>query len=123
MLLSVIIPAYNDGKYISKALKSVYDQSFTDFEVIIINDGSTDNTAKICEKWVRKFNNIKMINQKNKGSSIARQTGIITAEGDYCLFLDAGYRTRIPASRMLRTAYRGFVLDPGIHMRCRNSKK
>lgn len=89
MLLSVIIPSYNDGKYLSKALRSVYDQSFTDFEVIIINDGSTDNTDQICKRWVHKYSNIKLINQDNKGSSIARQTGIVTAEGDYCLFLDA----------------------------------
>lgn len=89
MLLSIIIPAYNDGKYLKKSLQSVYQQSFQDFEVIIINDGSTDKTEAHCNRWKKLHGNIHLINQENQGSSVARRNGILAANGKYCIFLDA----------------------------------
>jgi glycosyltransferase involved in cell wall biosynthesis len=88
--ISVIIPAYNVEKYIEKTLKSLIDQTFKDFEAIIINDGSTDNTEKIIKEVLQdtKFQ-WKLINQENQGVSVARNRGIIESKGEYICFLDA----------------------------------
>lgn len=87
--ISVIIPAYNVEKYIEKTLKSLIDQTFKDFEAIIINDGSTDNTEKIIKEVLQdtKFQ-WKLINQENQGVSVARNRGIIESKGEYICFLD-----------------------------------
>lgn len=89
MKLSIIIPAYNAEKYIDKAVHSVVKQSFHDYELIIVNDGSTDGTRQICERWQAQEDTIKLINQENSGSSIARKKGVFSAQGEYCTFLDA----------------------------------
>jgi len=88
--ISVIIPAYNVEKYVEKTLRSLIDQTFKDFEAIIINDGSTDNTEKIIKEVLQdtKFQ-WKLINQENQGVSAARNRGIIESKGEYISFLDA----------------------------------
>ena len=88
--ISVIIPAYNVEKYIEKTLKSLIDQTFKDFEAIIINDGSTDNTERIIKEVLQdtKFQ-WKLINQENQGVSAARNRGIMESKGEYISFLDA----------------------------------
>jgi len=88
--ISVIIPAYNVEKYIEKNLKSLKDQTFKDFEAIIINDGSTDNTEKIIKEVLQdtKFQ-WKLINQENQGVSATRNRGIIESKGEYISFLDS----------------------------------
>lgn len=83
--ISIIIPAYNVEDYIEKCLLSVFNQNYKDYEVIVINDGSTDNTLNI----IKKFKNIKLINQKNKGLSMARNTGVKNSLGEYIFFLDS----------------------------------
>lgn len=84
--ISVIIPAYNSGKYISKCLDSIFSQSFTAYEVIVINDGSTDNTLKVLEQYSEK---IVLINQKNSGVSSARNAGLAKATGNFIAFIDS----------------------------------
>lgn len=87
--ISVIIPAYNVEKYIEKNLKSLKDQTFKDFEAIIINDGSTDNTEKIIKEVLQDTKiQWKLINQENQGVSVARNRGIIESKGEYICFLD-----------------------------------
>ncbi len=86
-LISVIIPAYNAEAFIEKALNSVLTQSYPQFEVLIINDGSTDNTATIINRY--QDTRIRLINQINGGLSNARNTGIKEARGNYLAFLDA----------------------------------
>ena len=81
---SIIIPVYNVEKYIKKCLDSVFSQSYKDYEVIVINDGSTDKSMDIAKE-----HNVKIINQKNKGQSAARNNGIKHATGDYLIFLDS----------------------------------
>lgn len=88
MLISVIIPIYNGEKYIEKCLNSVLKSKSKDYEVILVNDGSTDNTEKICKKFEIENINIKYIYQHNSGVSVARNLGISISEGEYLLFLD-----------------------------------
>lgn len=89
MKISVIIPVYNVEKYIEDCLKSVLNQSYANIEILIVNDGSTDNSGYICERYSKEYNNIKLINKKNKGLSAARNTGIQNSSGDYLIFLDS----------------------------------
>lgn len=87
MLISVIIPSYNSAKYISTAIDSVLTQTYQDFELIIIDDGSTDNTQEIIQSY--KDSRITYIYQKNAGPAVARNNGIRIANGEYIAFLDA----------------------------------
>ena len=88
--VSVIVPLYNGEAYISQTLNSIIDQDFDDFEIIIVNDGSTDNSLKIAENTLKDSKRpYKIINQKNQGVSSARNKGIDNASGDYLIFVDA----------------------------------
>ena len=88
-MISVIMPAYNAEGYIREAIDSVLGQSFTDFELIIINDGSKDDTQAIAEEYVRIDNRVRVIRQENKGEAGARNRGIAAASGEYITFLDS----------------------------------
>lgn len=90
MKLSVIIPVYNVEEYIEKCIRSLQDQDipYSDYEIIIINDGSPDNSREVIVKLVEKFNNIVFIEQENKGVSLARNAGIDRAKGKYIVFID-----------------------------------
>ena len=81
---SIIIPVYNVEKYIDSCLKSVMNQTFKDYEVIVVNDGTKDNSMDIVKKY-----DVKVIEQKNQGLSAARNTGVKHAKGDYLIFLDS----------------------------------
>jgi len=94
MKVSVIIPLFNKAPYVKKALESVKAQTFTDYECIIINDGSTDDSATIAEQWIKENScrcgcGCRLITQTNAGVSAARNKGIALAQGDYITFLDA----------------------------------
>lgn len=88
-LISVIIPSYNNERYIVSAIKSVLDQSYKNIEIIIVNDGSTDNTEKICQEFCAHFNQIKYYYQNVGSVSKARNSGLRYADGEYILFLDS----------------------------------
>lgn len=85
--ISIIIPLYNKGFIISETLKSVFAQTFTDFEIVIINDGSTDNSLEMVSQFSDK--RIKLYHQQNKGASLARNLGIEKASSELIAFLDA----------------------------------
>ncbi len=88
--VSIIVPVYNVEKYLEKCLDSLVNQTFKDIEIIIVNDGSTDNCKKIIDKYYAKYNNlIKVINQENKGLGAARNTGLKSATSDYIIFVDS----------------------------------
>lgn len=87
--VSIIVPCYNQAQYLDESLQSVLEQTYTNWECIIINDGSEDNTELIAKKWVEKDNRFLYIYQKNKGLSSARNTGLKIAKGDYIQFLDS----------------------------------
>ena len=87
--VSLVIPVYNVEKFLRRCLDSVLGQTFKDFEVICVNDGSPDNSLVILEEYSSKSKMIKVITQKNKGLSGARNTGIENANGEYICFLDS----------------------------------
>lgn len=86
---SFIVPVYNTSKYLKKCLDSLVKQTFKDFEIIIVNDGSTDNSSNIISKYQDTYKNIKVINQKNEGLSMARNNGVKEANGEYLIFIDS----------------------------------
>lgn len=86
---SIVICAYNADKYIKKCINSILEQTYRKFELIIINDGSTDSTRSIIEEYQRKDNRVRLINQKNKGILIARLVGLQQVKGHYFLFCDS----------------------------------
>ncbi len=88
-MVSVIVPVYNVEKFLKKCLDSIVKQTFHDFEVIIVNDGSTDNSGVIAQQYVENYSNVRVITQKNGGLGAARNTGIRAAKGEYLLFVDS----------------------------------
>ena len=86
--ISVIVPVYQAEKYISRCLDSIMAQSFTDFEVLMIDDGSRDNGGKICDDYAKKDGRFHVVHKKNEGVSIARQTGLDMAQGEYVIHAD-----------------------------------
>ncbi len=89
MKFSIIVPVYNVEKYLDKCLNSIFSNSYSNYEVIIINDGTEDNSEDIINKYLKKYNNIIYIKQKNKGLSSARNQGLKKAKGDYIIFIDS----------------------------------
>lgn len=92
--ISIIIPAYNQAEFLEDCIESAYNQTYPAHEIIIVNDGSTDNTREIAERYMFKDfplieSPVKVINQVNKGLSAARNAGVALATGDYILPLDA----------------------------------
>jgi len=88
--ISIIIPVYNVEKYLNECMDSILKrQDFNDFEVILINDGSTDTSPQMCDSYSEKDHRVKVIHKKNGGASAARNEGIRKAEGKYILFIDS----------------------------------
>ena len=88
MLFSVIVPIYNIEKYLCRCIESVLAQSFNDYELILVDDGSPDNCPAICDSYAKKDERIKVIHKKNGGLVSARQAGISIASGEYIFHLD-----------------------------------
>lgn len=89
VLLSVIIPAFNCEKSIKRTVDSIISSGLTDYEIVIVNDGSTDNTSLVCNSLCSQYSFIKYSEQENSGVSVARNKGISIATGEYILFFDA----------------------------------
>lgn len=87
--LSVIIPIYNTEKYLRDCIESILAQTFTDFELILVDDGSTDRSGGICDEYCQLDGRIKVIHQKNGGVTVARKRGTEAASGDYISFIDS----------------------------------
>lgn len=87
--ISVVIPVYNAGGYIGKCLDSILAQTYTNLEVVLVNDGSKDNSEQICAQYANSYSNIKLINKENGGVSAARNTGVEHCTGEYISFIDA----------------------------------
>lgn len=87
--ISVIVPIYNSEKAIAQCLNSILSQTYSDFELLLINDGSTDSCPQICNEYARKDNRIRVIHKLNQGVSAARNDGIAAAHGTYIAFVDS----------------------------------
>ena len=87
--VSIIVPVYNAEKYLNKCINSLLSQSFSDFELILVNDGSKDNSGHICDKFAETDNRIKVIHKENGGVSSARNRGLDEAQGRYIMFCDS----------------------------------
>lgn len=87
--ISVIVPIYNSEKYLEKCIKSILAQTYGNFELILVNDGSTDNSLEICNKYKKKDKRVRVINQKNSGSVKARRTGVEHSNSEYITFVDS----------------------------------
>ena len=89
MRFSVIIPLYNKAPYVAKAIQSVLAQTFTDYELIVVDDGSKDESATIAAQIIENYKHCQLIRQENAGVSMARNNGVAISHGDYLCFLDA----------------------------------
>jgi glycosyltransferase involved in cell wall biosynthesis len=87
--ISVIIPVYNSGRYIKDCLDSLLSQTYTNFEIILVNDGSTDDSEMICSDYARRYENIILINQINQGVDKARNAALSKCSGEYIGFIDS----------------------------------
>lgn len=87
--ISVIVPVYNIAKYLPKCLESIVNQTYKAIEILLINDGSTDESGKICDEYAKKDNRIKVIHQNNQGISATRNVGIKASTCDYIIFIDS----------------------------------
>lgn len=88
-MVSIIVPIYNVEQYISKCIESILAQTYRDFELILVDDGSTDMCGKICDEYAKQDSRVHVIHQENKGVSAARNAGISLAKGEYIMFVDS----------------------------------
>ena len=88
-MISVIVPVYNVEEYLEECLESIKNQTYTNIEVILVNDGSTDGSREICERFCQKDSRFKLINQENQGQSVARNRGVKESAGEFIMFVDS----------------------------------
>ena len=86
---SIIVPVYNVEKYLNQCIESIINQTYTNFEIILVDDGSSDRSGEICDQYVQTNTRIKVIHKQNGGLSSARNAGMQLAEGEYILFIDS----------------------------------
>ena len=87
--LSIIIPIFNTGPHLPRCLDCILSQSFTDFELLLVDDGSTDNAGAICDEYAQKDARIKVFHRENGGISTARNTGLDNAQGEWIYLIDS----------------------------------
>lgn len=104
-LISVIIPVYNAQDYLDRCIKSVNNQSYNNVEIILVNDGSGDDSDKICDKYANKYINIMVIHKKNAGPAAARNDGIKISNGEFIFFMDADDYLEKNAFELLMLGY------------------
>ena len=114
--VSVIVPVYKVEQYLDKCVQSILDQTFRDFELLLVDDGSPDKCGEMCEAWAKKDGRIRVIHKPNGGLSDARNAGIGQASGDYLLFVDSDDWIE---KDMLATLY-GLIREADADMACCN---
>ena len=87
--ISIVVPVYNVENYLVECLQSILEQTYKDFELILVNDGSVDKSGEICDEYKKKYDNIKVVHQKNQGQSVARNNGVKLSEADWIMFVDS----------------------------------
>ncbi len=107
-IISVIVPVYNVKNYINRCIDSILNQSFSNFELILVDDGSTDGSENICEEYALKDSRIKVIHQKNAGQAAARNNGVKAAKGEWIAFIDSDDSVN---SQLLKALYDAVILN------------
>lgn len=87
--MTIVVPVYNSFLFLDECVNSIMNQSFTDFELILVNDGSQDNSLMLCYQWASSYPNIRVYDKKNEGVAATRNVGIKVAKGDYICFIDS----------------------------------
>lgn len=87
--ISVVIPVYNVKEYLRQCIESVLSQSFRDFDIILVDDGSTDGSESLCDDYSEQYSNVTTIHQENSGPAASRKAGVLKANGDYIVFIDS----------------------------------
>lgn len=108
---SIIIPVYNAEQYLAKSLNSYCNQTYKNYEIICVDDGSTDDSINILKSFAKKNNRIKIIKQKNAGPATARQTGLNNATGDYVWFVDADDSCEIDSLNKIKHYLKNYHYD------------
>ena len=88
-LISIVVPVYNVDRYLNKCVETLVNQTYKNIEILLINDGSTDNSSNLCNEWIKRDNRIRVFHKKNGGLSDARNYGIEKARGKYISFIDS----------------------------------
>lgn len=123
-MVSIIIPAYNVEKYIYRAIESCIKQTFQDIEIIIVDDGSTDNTYRVISEYAVLDERIHVFKQENKGVSSARNKGLKESKGEFVVFLDSDdWVETIAVSELLKEYKRGFLACFNYNLMCIQSGK
>lgn len=117
--ISIIVPVYNVEKYLEKCIESILNQSFTDFELILVDDGSTDNSGNICDTYKNKDNRVVVIHKENGGLSYARNKGIDISGGDYIGFVDSDDFIN---KEMYKILYENIILNQADISICKEKK-
>ena len=112
-IISVIVPVYNVEQYLPHCIDSILTQTFTDFEVLLIDDGSTDNSGRICDEYAKKDNRIRVFHKENGGVSSARNVGLDNAEGEFLGFVDGDDILSPVYLMILLKALEDFLLSDG----------
>lgn len=118
--VSIIVPCFNQAKYLDECLDSVVEQTFTNWECIIVNDGSQDHTEQVAQQWLKKDSRFKYINQKNLGLCAARNSGIEIAKGEFILPLDADDKI---SSKYIDLVINAFINDSSLKLVYCQAKK
>lgn len=120
MFFSIVVPVYNVEKYLTECIESILDQTFSDFELILVDDGAKDNSPKICDIYAEKDNRVKVIHKFNGGLSDARNVGTEVASGEYLIYIDSD--DYIADNKFLECVYQS-AIDENAEVICYKFKK
>lgn len=122
--ISILVPVYKVEKYLPRCIESVLSQDFTDWELVLVDDGSPDRCPQICDEYAQKDERIRVVHKENEGVYIARKIAINMAQGEYLVFVDADdYLPNNALSILYTKAMEGFDIVKGINIRFRNNGK
>ena len=119
-LISVIVPVYNASPYLVECIESITNQTYSNLEILLINDGSTDISGGICDEYAKKDSRIIVFHQNNQGLSAARNKGIENAVGQYLIFVDSDDVLRAEAITILYDAVKKMNVKMGVGNYCRD---
>lgn len=111
MIISVIVPVFNAENYLHYAMESLEKQTYKNFEIILVNDGSTDDSGKLCDEYSKKYSNVRVFHKENGGLSDARNFGVENANGEFITFLDSDDYFEINALEYLYIVQKKYDVD------------